>query len=703
MEKQHYDQSFYSRKPKHWMFSLILAAVLVFTSSVQSLVAAESPTPTAFEVVDAPEGISEFTVQLPDKSVKSENIKIDSGLTALIQSGENFATVAAEKSIVMLEDRVQVQVTINPEQKDQAAALIKQSGGAITGVSNDQSKFQAWLPLSSLDFVAANDAVYQIRQPLAPVLFEEVNVGSLTTEALPIINGNAWHTAGHTGEGVKVAIIDGGFEGYPSLLGSDLPASVTIKNFVDFESDSYVNGTTDHGTACAEIIHDLAPDAELYLIKIGTDLDLEEAVNWLITYHDVDIISTSLGWYNATPGDGTGVFAELVEQAKDAGILWITAAGNDRDAHWGGAFNDLNQDGIHDYNADQFVNYFGPGNGQVYAINAGYVFSVFLRWDDWTNVNQDFNLYLLRYGSLGWEIISGSTNIQDGSPGQTPTEYAYAVTTGDPAYYGFLIYSYDSDRAVNFEIFAPEFLPLDKVVFSRSLANLADAPEAMTVAALDVTSPFPQESYSSEGPTNGPGGTAAGGFTKPDIAGFANVSTVSYGTTPGYQFNGTSSATPHVAGAAALILSAFPYYNPNQIQSYLETHAVDMGPAGMDSAFGYGRLDLGAVPYSGIHVFNITPNMVENDGVISTTIYGANFASGATVKLTRVGQVPVNATNIVITNGNKITCNFDVDGIAFGKWDLTVTNPDTSSTTLTNGMIVVNQLNNIYAPLIIRN
>ena len=52
------------------------------------------------------------------------------------ESGENFATVAAEKSIVMLEDRVQVQVTINPEQKDQAAALIKQSGGEITGVSN---------------------------------------------------------------------------------------------------------------------------------------------------------------------------------------------------------------------------------------------------------------------------------------------------------------------------------------------------------------------------------------------------------------------------------------------------------------------------------------------------------------------------------------------------------------------------------------
>jgi hypothetical protein len=61
-------------------------------------------------------------------------------------------------------------------------------------------------------------------------------------------------------------------------------------------------------------------------------------------------------------------------------------------------------------------------------------------------------------------------------------------------------------------------------------------------------------------------------------------------------FNGTSAATPHVAGAAALALSAFPGYGPDQLQSFLERLAVDMGDAGIDVQFGYGRLYLGEPP-----------------------------------------------------------------------------------------------------------
>src|SRR5439155_57436 len=81
--------------------------------------------------------------------------------------------------------------------------------------------------------------------------------------------------------------------------------------------------------------------------------------------------------------------------------------------------------------------------------------------------------------------------------------------------YGFIIQRYSSTRNVNFEVFAPKIQTLDEQVHARSLANLADAPDAVTVAALDVHSPYPQESYSSEGPANGPGGTAGGGTPTP--------------------------------------------------------------------------------------------------------------------------------------------------------------------------------------------
>lgn len=56
-------------------------------------------------------------------------------------------------------------------------------------------------------------------------------------------------------------------------------------------------------------------------------------------------------------------------------------------------------------------------------------------------------------------------------------------------------------------------------------------------------------------------------------------------------FNGTSSACPHVAGVAALILSANPSLTPTEVESILEASARDIGTAGFDNETGWGRID----------------------------------------------------------------------------------------------------------------
>ena len=134
-----------------------------------------------------------------------------------------------------------------------------------------------------------------------------------------------------------------------------------------------------------------------------------------------------------------------------------------------------------------------------------------MRWDDWSAKNQNYDLSIVKWNGSAWQIIASSTNPQNGGAGQTPTEYVGVMSSGSAAPYGFVIKRVSSTRNVNFEIFAPKVARLDEIVTARSLANLADAPAAMTVAALDVNAPYPQESYSSEGPTNGPGGTASRG------------------------------------------------------------------------------------------------------------------------------------------------------------------------------------------------
>jgi subtilisin family serine protease len=85
----------------------------------------------------------------------------------------------------------------------------------------------------------------------------------------------------------------------------------------------------------------------------------------------------------------------------------------------------------------------------------------------------------------------------------------------------------------------------------------------------------------------------SGGFSQPRLAAFANVDTWSYGLG---NFNGTSSAAPHVAGAAALIAAANPLFSPGAIQAKLEGEALDLGSGGYDFSFGHGRLWLGDAP-----------------------------------------------------------------------------------------------------------
>lgn len=56
-------------------------------------------------------------------------------------------------------------------------------------------------------------------------------------------------------------------------------------------------------------------------------------------------------------------------------------------------------------------------------------------------------------------------------------------------------------------------------------------------------------------------------------------------------FNGTSSATPHVAGLMALILSVDPGLRAWEVEDIIKLTAIDLGGAGRDEHFGFGRID----------------------------------------------------------------------------------------------------------------
>ncbi|MCL4561479.1 MAG: S8 family peptidase [Chloroflexi bacterium] len=61
-----------------------------------------------------------------------------------------------------------------------------------------------------------------------------------------------------------------------------------------------------------------------------------------------------------------------------------------------------------------------------------------------------------------------------------------------------------------------------------------------------------------------------------------------------YTMSGTSQATPHVSGVAALIWSLWPQYTAAQVTSVLESTARDLGSPGWDSTFGWGLVNAAA-------------------------------------------------------------------------------------------------------------
>lgn len=536
-------------------------------------------------------------IQVPamaDLAVEDESVipatfhpKLDSALNQLleVQRTEGLSgarSFASDRQMVIAGDRVQVTLLSEPAAIPGLARAVEALGGELQG--DYAGRLQALVPMQALEALAERSEVQVIRDPWRAIELQLPEAGSATTEGLAASNAGAWHSAGYDGTGVRVAIIDAGFTDYLTLLGSDLPVSVGTYDWTGSGM-----GGSEHGTACAEIVHDMAPGATMYLHKVSTGVNLGQAVTQAIA-DGVDVISMSLGWTLDGPGDGTGYLAGIVNTARANGIFYATAAGNDAEVNWAGVYDNSGTSGYHAWDGGTtWYNFMGQGSSCI-NFPAGYPIRGGLHWDDWSAVTQDYDLHLYRYPLSGTTLyrVASSTNSQNGGVGQTPQEYISYTAAGGNCY-AWVVERVSSTRNVCLRMIAPKTGHFVHWTTARSLSYPADSPDAITVAAVDVDAPYPLESYSSQGPTFGPGGSCSGGAIKPDIASYANVSTVSYGPD---NFNGTSAATPHVAGAAALVRGRYPGYSVTQMQDYLETEALELGVAGKDNLYGSGRLYL---------------------------------------------------------------------------------------------------------------
>jgi subtilisin family serine protease len=158
-------------------------------------------------------------------------------------------------------------------------------------------------------------------QPIVPLALD----GPITKE---------WAWGGATGAGVKVAIIDSGVDAdHPFVQG--VAGGIVLEHDPDVEGEvRYVEGPHGdlfgHGTACAGIIKKVAPEAEIYSIRVlgqlltGKSIVFAAGIRWAIE-NGMHVVNMSL---STGQKDYFGMFHELADLAYFRNVALVCAINN---------------------------------------------------------------------------------------------------------------------------------------------------------------------------------------------------------------------------------------------------------------------------------------------------------------------------------------------------------------------------------------
>ena len=497
----------------------------------------------------------------------------------------------------------------------EVAQFLEDNGGDPRNMGEDY--IEAYVPVTLLGQLSQQPGVARVEGIIPP----DPAYGGVTSQGVSLHQADSWQDAGFRGQGAKVGVIDLGFTGYSSLRGVELPANVVARCYTDvgvFSSDladceaeeeppastpaqcqDYVAGLYEggepHGTAVAESLIDIAPDATLYIANPYSRGDLQETAAWMAD-QGVTVINYSAGWIFDGPGDGTSPFSfsplNAVDQAVARGITWVNSAGNAAGDTWLGSYSDPDGDGAIDFTDS------GAEINSIALLECRrYLFQ--LRWEDnWGGAATDLDIYLWDRSTgrvldipREWGFI-GSAVEQSGASDHYPWELFFLRSPINSEDVGVIIVHESGPE--------PEWIHLEMfsgpggLEFSTDGGSITNPAESANPGLLAVGAAHYWETdaavtfYSSRGPT-------PDGRIKPDIVGTDCAATVSYEVFNSPRFGGndcwfpgTSQSSPHVAGLAALVKQRFPGFAPDQVADYLKHYAEQREAPDPNNTWGHG-------------------------------------------------------------------------------------------------------------------
>jgi len=196
-----------------------------------------------------------------------------------------------------------------------------------------------------------------------------------------------WAWGNSTGKGIRVAVVDSGIEYDHPALDDCVRGGVIIeydakaKNSYRVKRDDHPADVSGHGTACAGIIHSIAPEAELYSVRVlgrnmgGRAIQFAAGLDWAIE-NDMQVVNLSL---STSLEEFFGLFHDLADQAYFKNMNLISAVNNIPEPSYPSLYSSVISVAAHDgkdpltyyYNTNPPVEFGAPGIDVEVAWNKG--------------------------------------------------------------------------------------------------------------------------------------------------------------------------------------------------------------------------------------------------------------------------------------------------------------------------------------------
>lgn len=408
-------------------------------------------------------------------------------------------------------------------------------------------------------------------------------------------------TFGVDGTGVRVGVISDSVEALAALQASgDLPPVTVLPG--------QAGSGSSEGTAMLEIVHDLAPGAQLFFATASPTPEAFADNILALANVGCQVIVDDVSYSTESPFQDDVISQAVASVAAD-GVLYFSSAGNAGNLSAGTS-------GVWQGNYTQGPELVlgGQPAGSAHLFSANKIFNrvtrssggppVTLQWSDPLGASaNDYDLCIV--DNAGALVLGCSTDVQNGD--DDPLEILPPPDQGMQ----LLVLKKSGEQT--------RFLHLNTNRGGLELATAGQvkghpaAPGAIAIAAVNVATAGggafvggganPPEVFTSDGPrrvfyhANGaaitPGNVlVSGGALRqvPQLAAADRVMTATPGFNP---FPGTSAAAPHAAALAALLLEVGgPATTRDQVYDAMTATALDISTPGFDRNSGYGIIDV---------------------------------------------------------------------------------------------------------------